>query len=237
MLYVLIIGVNCGLGLEYCWQLFECGWMILVVVCDLFVVSEFKVLDFGEGCFNLYVYDVSDVLAVVKLVEQVIGLIDFLFVNVGMMFCEICNFGIVGSEYFISEMCVNVFVFLVLVEVFVDQVVQLEMKVIVLQFSCMGLISDNDSGGVYGYCVFKVVFNVIGKFLSFDLQDCGIVMLVLYLGWVCIDMGGFGGLLMVEELVFGQFDLIVCVYDNLVMNGCFFYVSGEDLSWQGDVFR
>lgn len=231
MPHALITGANRGLGLEHCRQLLERGWTISAAVRDPSAASELKALDAGEGRLNLYAYDASDVSAAVKLAEQVTGPIDLLFANAGMMSRETRNFGTAGSEHFISEMRVNALAPLALAEAFADQVAQSEMKVIALQSSRMGSISDNDSGGAYGYRASKAALNAIGKSLSLDLQDRGIVTLVLHPGWVRTDMGGPGGLLTVEESVSGQLDLIARAYDNPAMNGRFFHVSGEDLSW------
>ncbi|MBO6797017.1 SDR family oxidoreductase [Maricaulis sp.] len=231
MPHALITGSNRGLGLEHCRQLLERGWVISAAVRDPSAATELKALDQGDGRLNLFAYDASDVSAAVKLAENVTGPIDLLFANAGMMSGETRSFGTAGCEHFIEEMRVNALAPLALVEAFADQVAKSEMKVIALQSSRMGSIADNDSGGAYGYRASKAALNAIGKSLSIDLRDRGIVTLVMHPGWVRTDMGGAGGLLTVEESVSGQLDLIARAYGNAAMNGRFFHVSGEDLSW------
>jgi hypothetical protein len=131
------------------------------------------------------------------------------------------------------EFRVNAIAPLALVEAFADKVAASEMKVVALQSSRMGSIADNGSGGGYGYRGSKAALNAIGKSLSLDLADRGIVVLILHPGWVRTDMGGPNGQLTVQESVEGQLDLIARAYGNPAMSGRFFHVSGQDLPYQG----
>ena len=90
---------------------------------------------------------------------------------------------------------------------------------------------SNDSGHGYGYRGSKAALNAIGKSLSLDLKDKGIVVLILHPGWVRTDMGGPNGQLTVTESVEGQLDLIARAYKQPAMSGRFFHVSGQDLPW------
>ena len=69
----------------------------------------------------------------------------------------------------------------------------------------------------------------MGKSLSIDLKDKGVVVLILHPGWVRTDMGGPNGLMTPSESVSAQLDLIARA--NPAMSGRFFHISGEDLSW------
>jgi len=93
----------------------------------------------------------------------------------------------------------------------------------------MGSIADNDSGGRYAYRASKAALNAVGRSLSVDLKEKGIIVLILHPGWVRTDMGGPNGLLTVTECVDGQLDLIARA--NPAMSGRFFHVSGQDLPW------
>jgi NAD(P)-dependent dehydrogenase (short-subunit alcohol dehydrogenase family) len=93
----------------------------------------------------------------------------------------------------------------------------------------MGSIADNDTGGRYAYRASKAALNAVGKSLSIDLKDKGVVVLTLHPGWVRTDMGGPNGLLTPSEAVSAQLDLIARA--NPAMSGRFFHISGEDLPW------
>lgn len=50
--------------------------------------------------------------------------------------------------------------------------------------SWMGLMVDNGFGGYYGYCMSKVVLNVVGVLMVRDLVFCGVVVGLFYFGFV-----------------------------------------------------
>jgi len=59
--------------------------------------------------------------------------------------------------------------------------------------SRMGSVSDNDSGGYYGYRASKAALNAIGKSLAIDLAPRGISVVLLHPGYVATDMVGGSG--------------------------------------------
>jgi NAD(P)-dependent dehydrogenase (short-subunit alcohol dehydrogenase family) len=67
--------------------------------------------------------------------------------------------------------------------------------------SGMGSISDNTSGGAYGYRMAKAALNMANKSMSVDLRGRGICCVVVNPGWVKTDMGGAGAPTAVEESV------------------------------------
>src|SRR5437016_2635797 len=58
--------------------------------------------------------------------------------------------------------------------------------------SRMGSISDNTSGGAYGYRMAKAALNMASRTLAIDLRGEGFTSVVLNPGWVKTDMGGHG---------------------------------------------
>ncbi len=56
--------------------------------------------------------------------------------------------------------------------------------------SGMGSITDNGSGGAYGYRMAKAALNMASKSMSVDLLARGFVCIVMNPGWVKTDMGG-----------------------------------------------
>ncbi|MBO6765645.1 SDR family oxidoreductase [Maricaulis sp.] len=231
MFHALITGANRGLGLEHARQLLERGWHVTAAVRDPDAASELKALPQGEGKLDVVAYDATDLDAPKRLAAEIDGPIDLLFANAGMMSPETRSFGSAAGEAMALEFRVNAIAPLALVEAFADKVAASEMKVVALQSSRMGSIADNGSGGGYGYRGSKAALNAIGKSLSHDLADRGIVVLILHPGWVRTDMGGPNGQLTVQESVEGQLDLIARAYGNPAMSGRFFHVSGQDLPW------
>jgi NAD(P)-dependent dehydrogenase (short-subunit alcohol dehydrogenase family) len=56
--------------------------------------------------------------------------------------------------------------------------------------SGMGSVTDNTSGGSYGYRMSKAALNMASKSMSVDLSPEGILCVVMNPGWVQTDMGG-----------------------------------------------
>lgn len=229
MPHALITGANRGIGLEHARQLLSREWTITAAVRDPDRASDLKALDPGDGRLRIEAYDASKLDAATKLKARVEGPLDILFANAGVMGPEEQEFGDAASEGFMDTVRINALAPLALAEAFADQVAQSQMKVIALQSSRMGSIGDNGSGGRYAYRASKAALNAVGKSLSVDLKDKGIVVLILHPGWVRTDMGGPSGNLTVRECVDAQLDLIARA--NPEMNGRFFHSNGEDLPW------
>ncbi len=95
--------------------------------------------------------------------------------------------------------------------------------------SRMGSISDNNSGGSYGYRMSKAALNAAGKSLSIDLRPLGISVAILHPGWVRTNMTGYGGLIDTDESVRGLLRLMDKL--NLDNSGTFWHTNGEILPW------
>ncbi len=95
--------------------------------------------------------------------------------------------------------------------------------------SRMGSISDNSSGGYYGYRMSKCAVNSIGKSLAIDLKPQGIAVGLLHPGFVRTEMTGGNGLIDAEEsatCLIARMDAL-----NLDNTGGFWHVNGERLPW------
>lgn len=99
-----------------------------------------------------------------------------------------------------------------------------------LMSSLMGSMSDNTSGGRYGYRMSKAALNAAGKSMSIDLAESRrISVAVLHPGYVRTNMTGFNGLINPEEAAAG----LKRVMDNLSLSnsGKFWHSNGESLNW------
>lgn len=96
--------------------------------------------------------------------------------------------------------------------------------------SRMGSVTDNTSGGMYGYRVSKAGVNMVGKSLAVDLQPKGIAVMLLHPGMVATDMtAAYGGGISTKESVLG---LIARMESLTISNtGKFFHQNGEELPW------
>ncbi len=95
--------------------------------------------------------------------------------------------------------------------------------------SRMGSITDNTSGGSYGYRMSKSAVNMAGVSLAHDLRSVGIAVALLHPGWVRTDMTGGRGLCDVDESARG----LIARIDELTLetSGGFWHQNGERLPW------
>lgn len=95
--------------------------------------------------------------------------------------------------------------------------------------SRMGSISDNDSGGMYGYRMSKAAVNMAGKSLANDLKGRGITVVLLHPGWVRTDMTSHNGLIDVDESARGLVSRLDSI--GLEDTGTFWHTNGDPLPW------
>jgi NAD(P)-dependent dehydrogenase (short-subunit alcohol dehydrogenase family) len=155
--------------------------------------------------------------------------IDLLLANAGASTGPLESFGSVGVEAAVELFRINSIAPLKLVEAFADNVARSERKLIALQSSQLGSISNNTSGGFYGYRMSKAALNMVAKGLSSDLRPLGVTVVALHPGWVKTRMGGPRAPLSVEKSVEDQQRL----FEKLTIgqSGRFFNFDGTKLPW------
>jgi NAD(P)-dependent dehydrogenase (short-subunit alcohol dehydrogenase family) len=95
--------------------------------------------------------------------------------------------------------------------------------------SRMGSITDNSSGGHYGYRSSKAAFYALGRSLAIDLKTRGIAVAQLHPGFVKTRMVNFGGVISPEESAAGLSTRITAL--DLENTGSFWHCNGEELPW------
>lgn len=95
--------------------------------------------------------------------------------------------------------------------------------------SRMGSMTDNGSGGYYGYRASKAAVNAIGKSLAVDLKPRGVAVFLMHPGYVSTEMvGGHGDITPAQSA-----ERLVSVVDGLGMpdTGTFWHSNGSSLPW------
>ena len=95
--------------------------------------------------------------------------------------------------------------------------------------SRMGSIADNSSGRQYGYRTSKSGANAVGRSLSQDWKERGVIVLLLHPGYVRTDMTGGRGLIDPEQSARGLVEIIDS--KNIQQTGTFWHTNGEKLLW------
>lgn len=95
--------------------------------------------------------------------------------------------------------------------------------------SRMGSISDNGSGGYYGYRMSKAALNAAGRSLAHDLRGDGIAVRLLHPGFVRTDMtGGQGD----TDAATAAAGLLARMDElDLASSGQFWHAQGQELPW------
>lgn len=94
--------------------------------------------------------------------------------------------------------------------------------------SLMGSMSDNGSGGYYGYRMSKAAVNAAGVSLARDLEPRGIAVALLHPGMVATEMTGGRGIRPAESAA----GLIARIDElDLASSGCFRHEDGRRLDW------
>ncbi|EGZ25904.1 hypothetical protein PHYSODRAFT_345045 [Phytophthora sojae] len=95
----------------------------------------------------------------------------------------------------------------------------------------MGSITDNGSGGYYGYRASKTALNMLTKSLAVDLEKEKIGCLLLHPGYVNTAMVGFTGSVSSEDSVKGLTKIIARakIEDSAKM---FHFEKGDVLPWK-----
>ena len=149
----------------------------------------------------------------------------------------IANAGVLSKESFASvadardrierQFTVNALGPLLTARVFADKLASGARVALIT--SRMGSISDNSSGGSYGYRMSKAALNAAGRSLAIDLASRGIAVGLLHPGYVRTDMTGRTG--NVEPSEAGA--MLVERIDELNPgnSGTFRHANGEELPW------
>ncbi|KAG2772003.1 hypothetical protein JG687_00018505 [Phytophthora cactorum] len=95
--------------------------------------------------------------------------------------------------------------------------------------SRMGSITDNGSGGMYGYRASKTALNMVNSSLAHDLKDEKFIALALHPGYVVTRMTSHTGQTTPEDSVGGMTKIIAEATPE--DSGKFFHFSGNNLPW------
>lgn len=98
-----------------------------------------------------------------------------------------------------------------------------------LMTSQMGSMSDNSSGGRYGYRLSKAALNCIGVSMAHDLKARGVAVALLHPGYVATDMTQHKGTISPQESVSGLAKVMQSL--SLENTGTFWNYRGEILPW------
>ena len=225
---VLITGANRGLGYEFVKQYSENGFDVLACCRNVHEAKKLKELQGISDNIKIYELDVGNIKIIKNLSQQLQNeTIDVLINNAGIY--RSSTIGNINYEEWIESFKVNTIAPYQIVENFLEQIINSDLKKVVSITSKMGSIDDNTSGGSYIYRSSKTALNSMMRSLTHDLKNQGVATLTLHPGWVRTDMGGPGGWINSIESVQGMIKQI----DKLTIDdsGKYLDYAGKSINW------
>lgn len=232
MATTLITGSNRGIGFEFVRQYAQKGWNVIACCRQPESASSLHQLaDSFPDLVTIYRLDVADHSQISCLSNHLKKTpIDLLINNAGIYPpSDDGGFGRIDYEAWQKAFQINTMAPLKMVEAFLTQISNSQLKTIAIITSKMGSIDDNRGGGSYIYRSSKTAVNMVGKSLSIDLKPQGITTVMLHPGWVRTDMGGPDALISTQESVLGMQKIL----SNLKLSdsGKFFAYDGKNIPW------
>lgn len=203
MRYV-VTGANRGIGLELVRQLSQRGDEVVAATRDPAGAKALAALAAGaNGSIRVLACDVGDDESVHRFASELGSVaVDVLINNAGIM-GKMQAFADLDLDDVRRTFDVNTLGPIRVTRALLPHLGRGTAKRIVQISSGMGSITDNGSGGAYGYRMSKAALNMANKSLSRDFAGKGFVCVVINPGWVQTDMGGASAATPVDESVRG----------------------------------
>ncbi len=217
---VLVTGANRGIGLELCRQLKTQGHQVTAVCRSSSTELDALGVQVVDQC------DVSNHTSVKQMAQQLNDQkFDVVINNAGVLAHN--ALGDIDYETVMQQYQVNAIAPLMVTEALLGHLNPAAKVAIVT--SRMGSMSDNNSGGHYGYRMSKAAANMAGTSLAVDLKPQGIAVALLHPGYVKTDMTGGQGHVDTQHAASGLLRRIAQLrIDN---SGTFWHAEGEQLPW------
>lgn len=221
---VFITGANRGIGLELATQYAADGWHVIGTARRPDAANELRAT--GATIVQL---DVTDQDSVNNMAAELSGqAIDVLINNAGIL-PEMNSLATIDVDTFNRILGVNTVGPVRVTQVLMPNLQAGQLKKIVNITSGLGSISNNSSGGYYGYRESKAALNMFTRTIAAEFGPDGFICIVMNPGWVQTDMGGPNATTPVEKSAAG----IRSVIANLSPedNGTFWTFQGEQQAW------
>jgi NAD(P)-dependent dehydrogenase (short-subunit alcohol dehydrogenase family) len=223
MARVLVTGANRGIGLAFVRAFQKRGDDVIATVRDPATADELT-----ESGARIEELDVADDASVSLFQERLANTpIDLLINNAGIMRRD--RIDTIDTASILRQFDINALGALrVTLAMHHNLKLAQQAARVVMMTSRMGSISDNTSGGYYGYRTSKAALNVIAKSLSIDLAPISVV--ALHPGYVRTRMTGNQGDLTAEDAVDQMLTNVIDRADRS-LSGRFFHRDGHELPW------
>ena len=223
---VIITGASKGIGLELCRVALQKKFEVCAFARNASSSLGLKKLssDFGEN-LQSFDLDVTSGEATNRILNAIKSwnCVDILINNAGVLEQD------VTEEALMHSFRVNSVAPLLLTTALMPLLKASEKPVVASITSRMGSITDNGSGGYYGYRASKTALNMLNKSIAID--NPWLTAIVIHPGWVQTDMGGSAAPVAAVDSAQGIWNVIETARKKNSSSGNFFDYMGEVLPW------
>jgi NAD(P)-dependent dehydrogenase (short-subunit alcohol dehydrogenase family) len=227
---VLITGSNRGIGLELTRQYLAESHKVLACCREPRSAKALQSLqnDYPET-LSIHRLDVNNIDDIEQLKTSLTSItLDRLINNAGVYGDKASELNALEPQALNQVLATNVTAPLLVTQALFPNVAAVQGKIVMIS-SRMGSISDNDSGGRYGYRASKAALNAASKSLALDLEAYSVPVVILHPGWVQTDMGGPNAWLTPAQAVKQMRQTIEKV--GLKESTKFWHGDGSELLW------
>jgi NAD(P)-dependent dehydrogenase (short-subunit alcohol dehydrogenase family) len=219
---VVVTGANRGIGLELVRQLLARGDTVEATARKS--AGELEAL--AGPKLRVHTVDVADDASVAALAKAITEPVDLVINNAGINRPN-QRLGALDFAFTAEIYQTNAIGPLRVVHALLPHVRRGAGKKLVHITSGMGSITDNTSGGSYGYRMSKAALNMMSRSLAVDLRSDGIISFVINPGWVQTELGGASAPTPVDDSVRG----ILARIDEATLE-----TSGTFVNWKSGTY-
>ncbi len=239
----LVTGAYKGLGLEWSRQLAKEGFTVILTARN-YIKAKKAADDLQKEDLQIIpkALDVANEQNIKKIADEIkteFGHLDLLINNAGInskdsgdnnLFMKSFRLADLDAEEVLRHIRINSIAPIITVKHFRNLLNKSNNPIVVSISSWLGSISKKNIGGHYGYATSKSALNMMNKAMALELQDEGIIAIVVNPGWVQTDMGGTKAPLITKQSVRGLIDNVINKI-NIGDTGKFYQWDGSEHPW------
>lgn len=243
MKVALVTGAYKGLGLEWCRQLCNLGYQVILTARDMEQArAAAGQLSTAGGEVYPLALDVTredQLAAAAAWAEKTFGKVDLIVNNAGVnpkdyrdkdRMAKAFYLDALDADEMLEVIRINSIAPLLVVKHFRSLLRKSDRPMIIHISSWLGSVTHLSFGGHYGYVGSKNLLNVLNKSMANELRTDGIIAVTVNPGWVQTDMGGKKATFTTEEAVT---NIIRQVMEKLTLSdsGKFLNYDGSEHPW------
>ncbi|MFN3343156.1 MAG: SDR family oxidoreductase [Flavobacteriales bacterium] len=243
MKIALVTGAYKGLGFEWCKQLGNQGYKVILTARDLKKAKEAAEL-LNEQELVIYpkaleVTNEKQIEEIANWTKEMFGRIDMIVNNAGINPKDYADKSRMAKAFYLKDLDakemldvihINSIAPLLIVKHFRQLLVKSEKPMVINISSWLGSVTNLTFGGHYGYVGSKNLLNVLNKSLANELKQENIICINVNPGWVQTDMGGQKAQYTSEQAVTNILTNIVSKV-SIADSGKFLNFDGSEHLW------